>query len=263
MQLSSFKSSVLALAGASALLLSTTPALAAGDDLAVRDEFRQSYDLSSGASVSVSGINGSVTVETGTGSTAEVHYVRSARTSEDLAYRKITIEQRGSTLVLKGGSDDDWRRSRTPEVRQRVELRLPRSVSLKVSGVAGSVTAGPIDGSIDVSGVNGSVRVEGASERAEVSGVNGSLDLTVANIGAGGVSISGINGSVDVRFASDVNADVSVSGVNGGIELGELGNVVAIGKITRSNVHARVGEGGAPISVSGVNGGVHLGRAGR
>src|SRR5688572_14617894 len=67
----------------------TRPSTDDGDDFQEKDEFRQSYQLSSGARVEVRGINGAVDIETSPGSTAEVNIIRSARNREDLEYRKI------------------------------------------------------------------------------------------------------------------------------------------------------------------------------
>ena len=57
-------------------------------DFSERDEVNQTYELAAGARVEVSGINGAVDIETASGSTAEVHIVRSARSREDLNYHR-------------------------------------------------------------------------------------------------------------------------------------------------------------------------------
>ena len=61
-------------------------------DFQEKDEFHQSYQLASAAKVEVRGINGTVDIETGAGSTAEVNVVRSARNRDDLEYRKVIVE---------------------------------------------------------------------------------------------------------------------------------------------------------------------------
>src|ERR1700682_3957749 len=50
-----------------------------GADFQEKDEFHQSYQLAPAAKVEVRGINGTVDIETGGGSTGEVSVVRSAR----------------------------------------------------------------------------------------------------------------------------------------------------------------------------------------
>src|SRR5262245_354593 len=100
-------------------------------DLPERDEINQSIQLSAGARVEVKGINGTVDIETGESSTAEVHIIRSARTREELNFRKVFVEHTGSSLVVRGDNEkQNWRDHERAEVRQRVMLTLPRRVDL-------------------------------------------------------------------------------------------------------------------------------------
>ena len=71
-------------------------------DLPERDEINQTIELSNGAHVEVSGINGTVEIETASTNTAEVHIVRSANNRADLEYHKIVIEQAPNRLVVRG-----------------------------------------------------------------------------------------------------------------------------------------------------------------
>ncbi|MCA1817703.1 MAG: hypothetical protein LC746_15170 [Acidobacteria bacterium] len=223
-----------------------------------RDEFRQSYTLAPGAQVRLSGLNGSVDVETSAGSAAEVYVVRSARTREDLDYHKVVVEQTASGLVVRGERDNDhgWRGERH-DVRQRVWVKIPRSVELTASGINGRATVGEIDGAVHLSGINGAVEVARARGYTDIDGVNGRVTMTIADLGERGVRVSGVNGHVELRFADAVNADLSVSGVNGAVNA-DLPGVTMIGNATRTNFRARVGAGGTPITVSGVNGSVRL-----
>src|SRR5260370_37571173 len=75
-----------------------------GDDLRERDEINQTYELSPGASVEVSGINGPVEIDTANSTTAQVHIIRSANTQEDLAHHRITVDHSTSSLVVRAGN---------------------------------------------------------------------------------------------------------------------------------------------------------------
>lgn len=222
-------------------------------DLAERDEIRKSVEVAPGSRVEVSGINGAVTVETTSGSTAEIHIVRSARTREDLNRRRVLIEEGPGALKIRGESD----RGRGPDVRQRVMLKLPRSVDLSVKGVNGRVVVGEIDGMIHVSGINGSVEVAHAMSTSDISGINGRVRIALDRVHESGMSISGVNGKVELYFTETVNADVSVTGINGHVR-NENGSITVIGKISPSNFRGKIGAGGPEIRVSGVNGNVEL-----
>lgn len=232
-------------------------------DYPEKDEIDQTYQLAAGAKVDVSGINGSVEIETASGNTAEVHIVRSAKTKEALQYRKIIIQQSSTSLVIKGEEERDRDRNwRDKDVRQRVFLKLPRQVNLNTSGVNGRVTVGEIDGPVTVSGINGKVDVAQAVGYSRLSGINGRVTVTIAKLGERGADIDGINGGVEIRFTEDINADLEVSGINGNVNT-ELPNVTVQGKMERNNFRAKIGSGGSPIQVSGINGRVTLTRAGK
>lgn len=227
-------------------------------EYAERDEIRQSYQLTPGARVEVSGINGRVEIETTTGNTAEVHVVRSAKTREDLEYRKVIIEHTPTSLIVRTEKERGGGRNR--EVRQRVTLRIPRQVDLNTHGVNGRVSIGQVDGPVKVSGVNGRVEIGQAVGYSDISGVNGRVTLTIVKLSERGIHVSGVNGGVDMRFSGELNADLDVSGINGNVDA-DVPNVT-LEKLSRNSFRGRIGSGGIPITVDGVNGRVRLARAG-
>jgi DUF4097 and DUF4098 domain-containing protein YvlB len=229
-------------------------------DFPEKDEFHQSYQLAAGAKVEVQGINGSVEIETAAGSTAQVNIYRSARTREDLEYRKVLVDQTASSLVVHGEKDSNGA-GRNREVRQRVTLSLPRQIDLGVSGVNGRVAVGEIDGPVKLSGINGKVDVAQAMGYSNISGINGRVKVTISRLGEQGIHVSGVNGGVELSFAEDLNADLDVTGINGGVNA-DVANVTILGKVDRQSFHAKIGSGGSPIKVNGINGHVKLSRVG-
>jgi hypothetical protein len=238
----------------------------ANGDLAVKDEFRQTYKLGPGARVEVSGINGTVEVKTADTSEADVQIVRSAQTQEDLAYSRIKVEHTPAGLTIKGERVDKdlsgklyrsiFGGGRGP-VRQRVVLLVPRQVELAASGVNGRVNIGEVDGEVRVDGVNGRVNILQSLGATRISGVNGNIEATLAKLGERGVKVDGVNGNVQLRFRDAVNADVEVSGINGRV-VAKLPGLQPPSKDDRHNYRAVIGTGGAPIRVSGMNGNLSL-----
>ena len=241
--------------------LPTTPLNTGTDsDLPEKDEFHQSYQLAAGARVEVQAINGSVEIATAPGGTAEVNIIRSARTREDLEFRKVLVEQTATSLIVHGEKDTSGVASHR-DVRQRVVLLLPRQIDLGVSGINGKVGVGEIDGPVRLSGINGRVEVAQAVGYSNISGINGRVKVTISRLGEQGIHVSGVNGGVELCFSDDLNADLDVTGINGSVNA-DVANVTVFGKIDRQNFHAKIGSGGSPIKVSGVNGHVKLTRAG-
>jgi hypothetical protein len=226
-----------------------------------RDEIRKSFDLVPGAEVHVSGINGSVTVETSDSKTAEVYIVRTAREAGGLERRKMVVEGTSNSLTVRGEKGDAgfFDRMFGSNPTERVTLKLPRQVYLSTSGVNGSVTVGDLDGTIVVTGINGKVEVGQASGSAQFHGINGNISVALRTLNQDGIKVSGINGNIELRLGSGVNADLEAHGMNGNVR-SDVSDIM-VNKSEHGNKYsARIGSGGNPIEVSGINGNVRLTR---
>jgi HSP20 family molecular chaperone IbpA len=220
----------------------------------------ESYELTEGAHVNVSGINGPVSIEAVDGDTAEVQVTSTAGSMSDLNASQITVEHTESSLTVRGKGNNHggfWKwLTGKGETRHNVVLKLPRHVALEARGTNGKLTIGEMEGAVKVSGVNGRVEIGGAGGLAEVNGVNGGVTITIMELPKEGAKVNGINGGVELRLGSDVNADLNINGVNGSITL-EAPNV-EVQEQKRSKLRARVGTGGASIKANGINGGVRI-----
>jgi len=226
----------------------------------VRDEIRKTFELSPGARVDISGINGTVKIETSNTRTADILIERTADSAEALSRRKIVVESTGDKLTIRAEKNDDGVISRIfgSNPREQVTLKLPRQIALATKGVNGSVKVGEIDGPVNISGINGRVEIAQASGSADFSGINGNVSVALRDLGKDGIDISGINGNIELRLADGVNADLKAHGMNGSVT-SDLPSVV-IDKSSRGNYTARIGAGGNSISASGINGNIRLSR---
>ena len=225
----------------------------------VREQIRKSFDLSPGARVEVSGINGWVKIETSNSKTADVYIERTAESQEILNRRKITIDSTSVGLSIRGEKSDDGFFSRIfgSSPREEVTLRLPRQISLITRGVNGSVTVGEIEGPVEVHGINGRVEIAQASGSAEFHGINGNISIGLNELNKG-MEMSGINGNIELRLSDGVNADLETHGMNGRVT-SDLPNVV-VNKERYGSYSAQIGKGGNSISASGINGNIRLTR---
>jgi hypothetical protein len=230
----------------------------AGD---VRDDIRQSYELSPGARVELVGLNGSVKIETSDTKTAEVHIERSASSQEALDRRKVYIEADSNSLRIRGekGNSGFFSRFFEPSAVERVTLKLPRQISLQAKGVNGSFLTTDIDGPVEIAGVNGRVQIASATGTATFKGINGNVVVGLKKLDQDGVTLSGINGNIELQFGSEVNADFDAHGMNGRV-ISDLPNV-SIDKTKRGNYSARIGNGGTGITAKGINGNIRFSRS--
>jgi DUF4097 and DUF4098 domain-containing protein YvlB len=226
----------------------------------VREEIRQTYELSPGARVELLGLNGAVTIETSETTKAEVYIERKASSQEALERRKVTIEADPNSLRIRGEKEHDGFFSRFfgSNASERVSLKLPRQISLQGKGIKGAFKAGEIDGPVEVTGVNGRVQVASATGSALFKGINGNVVVGLKKIDAEGVNLNGINGNIELQCASDLNADFDARGLNGRV-VSDLPNV-SIDKSKRGHYSARIGSGGTGITAKGINGNIRLAR---
>lgn len=231
---------------------------ASGD---VRDEIRQTYELAPGARIELSGLNGSVKVETSDTRTAEIYIERTGSSQDSLLRRKVLVEADANNLRIHGEKGDGGFFSRLFGSRptERVTLKLPRQISFTTHGINGSVNVGEIDGPVDVRGVNGRVQIAAASGTADFKGINGNIVLGVKQLDAQGLSLRGINGNIELQLDSAVNADLDANGMNGRVVSEVSGVVVQENK--RGNYSARIGTGGSTIAAKGINGNIRLTRS--
>jgi hypothetical protein len=226
-----------------------------------RQETRQTYELSPGASVELSNINGGIKIETSDTHTAEVLVERLAASQEALSRRKVTIEADSEGLRIHGEKGDVgfFERLFGSSPTEQITLKLPRQISLHTKGVNGAVVVGDIDGSVDVHGVNGRVQIASFNGAGEFKGINGNMVVGVKQVGSQGLELGGINGNIELRLADKLNADVDVHGINGSV-IADLSDVM-LDRSRHGKYTGRIGSGGSPINAKGINGNIRFTRS--
>jgi hypothetical protein len=228
----------------------------------VREEIRQTYELSPGARVELAGLNGAVKIETSDSRTAEVYIERTATSQEALNRRKIIIEADANSLRIRGDKANDdggfFARFFGSHTEEKTTLKLPRQVSLCAKGVNGAFITGDIEGAVEVTGINGRVQIGSATGTATFKGINGNMVVGLRKLGQEGVTLSGINGNIELQLGSDVNADFDARGLNGRV-VSDLPNM-SVDKGRHGSVSARIGTGGTGITAKGINGNIRFTR---
>ncbi len=226
----------------------------------VREEIRKSYDLSAGARVEVSGINGSVKIETADVKTADVLIERTGSSAEVLSRRKIVIDATATSLKIHGEKAEGSFLGRLfgSAPSERVTLRLPRQVSLIAKGINGALLVGEIGGPVEVHGINGKVDIAQSTGSGELKGINGNVSVGFKQLDSQGVDLSGINGNIELKLEANLNADLEASGMNGNVVSDFPG--VVVDKSRHGHYTAQIGSGGHAISARGINGNIRLTR---
>jgi len=226
-----------------------------------REVFEQSYPLSANGRVSVSNINGSITVEAWDRNEVKLEATKIAETKEALAEVELKIDSRADSFSVetdygnwkRDRGDKTWKHSRRLEV--QFKLSLPRGAVLdEIETVNGSVTASNFTNMTKISAVNGDVKAANLRGTANLSTVNGDVVADFDQLErTGKLSLSTVNGRVSLLIPSDVNATLKADSLNGEIK-NDFGLPVRKGKYVGRDLYGRIGTGEVQIKLESVNG---------
>jgi hypothetical protein len=249
--------------------INLTPSAAANAVRVKQDEterFEQTYPISATGRVSVSNVNGSITVEAWDRNEVRLEAIKTADSKETLADVEIKVDSRPDSFSVetdygnwKRDRDGGWRNNRKIEV--QFKLSVPRTAVLnEVQTVNGSVTVSNFTNITKISAVNGDVVATNLRGAAELSTVNGEVTADFDQLApASRINLSTVNGRVNLVIPSDANATVKADSLNGNIT-NDFGLPVRKGKYVGRDLHGRLGGGQVPIRLNSVNGPLSIGR---
>jgi len=178
-------------------------------ELPEREEINKTFQLSKDARVEVSGIAGTVEIETSESGKAEVHIVRSAQTRAELDCYQTVVEQNADSLTIRHEQYTSRDKCKTIRSRQQVKLRLPRSAEISLNTIGGDVTVGAVDNVIRLNNIAGRVRIAQA-QAAEMSNLAQGLSMSLRRLEDRGMRISNVVGSIDLGVSNNLNAEVKI-----------------------------------------------------
>ncbi len=178
------------------------------------------------ASISVTGVTGSVSAETVNGSITQTG-----------AAKEVELQSvNGSVEVAKAGG------------------------RIRAESVNGAVTVHEVSGEVEASTVNGELTVTGSTfERAHLESVSGSVRFE-GDLGKRAIlEAETVSGSVEIALPAGISADFEVSTFSGEIQ-NDLGPAAPRkGRYSpEKELNFSTGSGGAKISVQTLSGGIHL-----
>lgn len=228
----------------------------------VQEKMQQTYPLSPNGRVSVSNVNGSITVEAWDRNEVQLEATKTADSKEALERVEIKVDSRSDSFSVKTDYDA-WRRDNgwknMGNLKVQFKLSVPRTAILdEIETVNGSVTVSNFTRMTKVSAVNGNVVATDLQGAANLSTVNGAVTAEFSSLESGSkISLSTVNGSVTLRLPSDANATIKADSLNGSIK-NDFGLSVRKGRYIGSDMHGRVGSGDVQIKLGSVNGPLSL-----
>jgi hypothetical protein len=238
----------------------------------VVDRFEQTYPLNANGRVSVSNVNGSITVSAWDRKEVRLVAIKTADSKERLADVQIQIDSKPEYLRVETEHSDwkwkekdkdkpggEWRNNGKLTV--DYELSIPRTAMLnEIETVNGSVTVSDFVNFTKISAVNGSVKATNLRGTANLSTVNGEVAADFEQLEPSSrISLETVNGKVNLVIPSDANATVKADSLNGTIT-NDFGLPVRKGKYIGRDLYGRIGSGDVTIKLESVNGGLSVKR---
>lgn len=231
------------------------------------ERFEQSYPLNPGGKISVSNINGSITIEAWERNEVKLEATKIADSRETLAEVEVRINSRPDRLEVETDYGN-WNRrgnQKWDNYKRKIEIQyrltVPQTAVLdEIETVNGSVSLKDLSNYVKASAVNGAVSGVNLGGTAELSTVNGTVTGDFDRLQSGSlISLSTVNGSANLIIPSDANATVRAETVNGTID-NEFGLPVRKGKYVGRDLYGRIGSGDVKIKLESVNGGLSVKR---
>lgn len=225
------------------------------------DEWVRSYELRPDGEIQVSATNGAIELEGYDGKTVEVRAERTARAVTDEAARELV-----SKIAINEEVTPDRVAIRTEGVsglligvsyQVKYHVRAPHSVVARLRVTNGVVTAKAFSGHLIATSTNGGIVGEALGGKLEARTTNGNLQIGLAAVSPGGVSLRTTNGRVDLAVPEAAKADLSAECRNGAVSVEGLA-LETFGEQSRRAVNGRLNGGGAPIDVETTNGAIRI-----
>ncbi|HEY2865869.1 MAG TPA: hypothetical protein VGJ02_02140 [Pyrinomonadaceae bacterium] len=229
------------------------------------ERIEKTFPLNPNGRVSLSNVNGSITVTAWDQNEVKMVAIKTADSKERLAEVDIKIDARPEYLNIETDYGDwksrsgngNWHNNENLTV--EYQLSVPRAAVLnEIETVNGSVTVADFTNMTKVSAVNGTVRATNLRGTADLSTVNGEVVADFERLENGSkIALETVNGTVNLVIPSDSNATLAAESLNGNIA-NDFGLPVRKGKYVGRDMKGRLGSGEVSIKLESVNGGLSV-----
>jgi DUF4097 and DUF4098 domain-containing protein YvlB len=230
------------------------------------EKFEQSYPLSKNGNVSVSNVNGSITIEAWDKDEVKLEATKTADTKESLADVEIEVNATADSFSVEANYkswkwNDKGNGNRSRKLEVDFKLWVPRTAVLnEIETVNGSASVSNFTNVTKISAVNGNVTAVNLRGAAHLSTVNGTVTADFDRVdGSSRINLNTVNGTVSLIVPSDLNATIKADTLNGNIT-NDFGLPVRKGQYVGRDLYGKVGTGEAQIKLNSVNGKLSIGR---
>jgi len=227
----------------------------------VTDVIEKSYDFDKGGTISLSNVNGNVTISAC--DCSQVQLTANISASDQQTRDRITVKIKASdsqlSIKTKYAKQQRGSHDRNNHSEVVYTLSVPNSVNLnEIELVNGDLKISGVTGQFNAELVNGELISDGMTSSTDVSMVNGDMELSFDNLNnAKKIKLNSVNGDIVVNLPSDANVKVSAETVSGKIS-NDFGLQINRGRYVGSDMSGTIGDGSVRLSMENVNGKIKL-----
>lgn len=236
----------------------------------LREQFSQTYDVRPGSAVSLTNVNGRITITAWDQPRVQVHaekYVDgfdSDAAKKALADLRIEVRQTGSGLAIEtrqpktgdGSGFLDWLVGNHVNAGVTYELTVPRSMNLSVENTNGSIHASDVSGKLDVGTTNGRIELARCSGSVNAETTNGAVHVELMQVTPGAsMRFETTNGGISLTVPPSIGAVVDAGTTNGSVSSDVPITTSSFG---RHSLHGTMNGGGPSIRLSTTNGSIKI-----
>ncbi len=232
-------------------------ALASTAAAAVTETIQRTEPLRAGGVVSLTDVNGAITITAWDRDEVAIEAVKRAPTADDLARIHVKIEAQPDRITITTEHEKTGLLGSSARGEVAYTLHVPaRAILRPIESVNSQVTLTGMAAPVVVHLVNGGVHATGLSHSAEFHSVNGGVRADFARLPADArIDVETVNGGCELRLPADGGARIDVRSVNGGIHC-DL--PVTLKQSGHHQLRGTIGGGGAEIHLQTVNGGITI-----
>lgn len=236
----------------------------------VREYFESEYDANDDTILSVSTVNGAITITSWDGVNISLNATkRSTYGIEDLDKAEIIVTENNNELTIEI--------QHTQPIRTRavdLDINIPYNVTVKsasstngpiqitdtkgdtvLSNTNGPINIEDIDGYIKASTTNGGIEIKGTTGIDDLTTTNGGITAEIFDI-KDDVNIQSTNGGITVYLKSSINASIEIATINGGISVDDA--LISITESSSKSLKGTIGTGGDTIKIQTTNGDINV-----
>jgi DUF4097 and DUF4098 domain-containing protein YvlB len=230
----------------------------------------RTFDVRPGATVTLSNVNGSVTVSAWDQPRVRVIATKKVEADRDivkdaLKELRVDLQPRNGGLDIttrhpKRGEGSfsiiDWLTGDDVQSQVRYELTVPRSMSLDLESVNGSIRVSGVNGTHEVETTNGKIELTRCAGSVEASTTNGGISAELTTVAKGQpLRFSTTNGRIEVTLPPTLAVDVDAGTTNGSIKT-DL--PIATTRIEKNSLKGSINGGGTSLRMRTTNGGISI-----